>query len=285
MTISTAATNLPEASVIHCVLCDGTSAEPCATIDRRPEGEVDYGIPPGRYRREIMRCDRCHVYFNHHGLLPETFYGGVYNDAAYGSRFRARFDAIMALPPERSDNKQRVARLDAFLARPGVVRSGIRVLDIGSGLGVFAAEMLGRGYEVHVVDPDPRAVEHAREVVGVHGATRGALGAMPEPRPFDMVTLNKVLEHVADPLPALGSAKAFMAPQGVIYVELPDGEAAAAEGFVDRSEFFVEHFTAYGPKSLQWLLSHAGLEILESGRVHEPSGKYSIFAIAGLPDG
>lgn len=276
---------MDEVDDVHCALCGCADAETCATIERRPQGEVDYGIPPERYRRRIMRCAACRVYFNHHGLLPETFYGGAYNEAAYGDRFRARFDAVMALPPGRSDNQQRVARIDAWLASRGSASPSTRVLDIGSGLGVFAAEMQKHGYSMHVVDPDARSVRHAREVVGVRGAQQGALGAMPEATPFDLVTLNKVLEHVPHPLPALESALDFIAPGGAIYVELPDGEAAAAaEGFVDRSEFFVEHFTAWEPRSLEWLLSHAGLRALASGRVHEPSGKYSIYAIAGRTD-
>lgn len=265
-----------------CALCGGREAELCATIAQRPAGEVDYRIPPERYRRRIMRCAACHVYFNDHGLLPDAFYGGAYNDAAYGSRFRARYDAIMALPPGQSDNQQRASRLHARMQNAGRAPSATRVLDIGSGLCVFAAEMRKFGYEMHVIDPDPRAVRHALEVVGVQGASVGSLQAMPTPAPFDLVTLNKVLEHVRDPLGDLKSVTAYLAPRGMIYIELPDGEAAAAaEGFVDRSEFFVEHFTAYGPASLRWLVEQAGLTVQDMARIHEPSGKYTIFAYAG----
>ena len=265
-----------------CVLCGAGEAELCATIASKPESEVDYGIAPERYRRCIRRCAVCRVYFNDHGLLPETFYGGAYNDSAYGDRFRARFDAVMALPRDRSDNKQRALRLDAVLRKAGRSPKKTRVLDIGSGLGVFPAEMGKLGYEMHVIDPDPRAVRHALEVVGVRGAAAGSLQEMPKSAPFDLVTLNKVLEHVPDPRNGLRSAAAFVAPGGRIYVELPDGEAAAAAGgFTNRSEFFVEHFTAYGPESLRWLVERAGLTIHEMDRIHEPSGKYTIFAIAG----
>ena len=265
-----------------CVLCGAADAELCETIVRKPEREVDYGIPEESYLRRIRRCMACRVYFNDHGLLPDTFYGGAYNDSAYGDRFRARFDAVMALPPERSDNKQRALRLDKVLQNAGRSPPATRVLDIGSGLGVFPAEMRMLGYETHVIDPDPRAVRHALEVVGVRGANVGSLQAMPEPAPFELVTLNKVLEHVPDPQEGLRSATAFMAPRGMIYVELPDGEAAAAAGgFTNRSEFFVEHFTAYGPESLRWLIGRAGLTIRGMDRIHEPSGKYTIFAIAG----
>jgi SAM-dependent methyltransferase len=264
-----------------CVLCGATRADLCELITHRPRGEVDYGIPADAYVRRIMRCGECRVFFNDHGLLPETFYVGAYNDAAYGERFRARYDAVMALPSDRSDNKQRAARLDARMRAEGREPSRTRILDIGSGLGVFAAEMGRLGYEAHVIDPDARAVKHALEVVGVRGGSVGSLESVAGPATFDLVTLNKVLEHVPHPLRGLRTAARLVAPGGMIYVELPDGEAAsAAGGFVERSEFFVEHFTAFGPESLVWLVGHAGLDLRAMERLHEPSGKCTIYALA-----
>src|SRR5258707_7235267 len=37
-----------------------------------------------------------------------------------------------------------------------------RVLDVGGGTGVYARWLVGRGYEVHLVDHSPRHVEEAR---------------------------------------------------------------------------------------------------------------------------
>jgi SAM-dependent methyltransferase len=268
-----------------CVLCGGLDAELCETVAARPTREVDYGIPADRYGRRIMRCATCRVFFNDHELLPEQFYGGAYNEAAYGERFRARYDAVMALPREKSDNKQRALRLDRWLRDAGRAPASTRVLDVGSGLGVFPAEMIRLGYEAHVIDPDPMSVKHAIEVVGVADASVGSLENLPAVPPADLVTLNKVLEHVTAPVRDLRAAAALVAPGGFIYVELPDGEAAAeAGGFVDRSEFFVEHFTAYGPASLRWLVENAGLAVRQLDRLHEPSDKYTIYAIAGQGD-
>jgi SAM-dependent methyltransferase len=265
-----------------CGLCGSSEAQLCATIASRPAGEVDYHIPPDRYYRRIFRCHRCGVFFNDHSCLPASFYEGAYNEASYGSRFLARYEAVMALPAERSDNKQRAARLHAFLQSRGRIPERTRVLDIGAGLCVFPAEMLRHGYRAYAIDPDPRVVRHALEVVKVEHAWAGSVENLPANETFDLVTLNKVLEHVRRPLDGLKSARSAVSrPEGAVYVELPDGEAAAAaEGFVDRSEFYVEHLTAYGPQSIRWLVEHAGLRIVELSRLREPSGKYTIFAIA-----
>jgi 16S rRNA A1518/A1519 N6-dimethyltransferase RsmA/KsgA/DIM1 with predicted DNA glycosylase/AP lyase activity len=71
------------------------------------------------------------------------------------------------LPPERSDNAQRVARIHAFMnewllnALPSA-----RVLDIGVGTGVFLSRFLeqsrGRGWSAHAVEPDPVAAGQLR---------------------------------------------------------------------------------------------------------------------------
>jgi SAM-dependent methyltransferase len=266
-----------------CTLCGVTDASLCATIVARPAGEVDYGIALDKYRRRIFKCRQCGVFFNDHDSLPSAFYDGAYNEASYGDRFRERYETILALAPEKSDNKQRAARLHAYLQAQGCVPVGTRVLDIGCGLCVFPAEMLKLGYATHAVDPDPRVIRHAREVVGVSGAWVGSVEELPRQPPFDLITLNKVLEHVRRPLPGLTSVKSLVARGGAVYVELPDGEAAsAAEGFVDRSEFYIEHLTAFGPQSLRWLVEKAGLRVRELRRLCEPSGKYTIYAIAEL---
>jgi hypothetical protein len=50
------------------------------------------------------------------------------------------------------------------------------VLDVGGGLGTYAAPLAGRGYRVHVLDPPPLHVEQARQ------ARRSGLLAHREPR-------------------------------------------------------------------------------------------------------
>jgi SAM-dependent methyltransferase len=264
-----------------CGLCGSTEAQLCATIASRPAGEVDYHIAPDRYYRRIFRCERCGVFFNDHSSLPQSFYEGAYNQASYGTGFLARYEAILALPAERSDNKQRAARLHSFLEGRGWTPQRTRVLDIGAGLCVFPAEMLRHGYRTYAIDPDPQVVRHALEVVKVEQAWAGSVEKLPAGESFDLVTLNKVLEHVQRPLDGLRSVRSVVSRQGgVVYVELPDGEAAAAESFIDRSEFYVEHLTAYGPQSIRWLVEQAGLRVIEISRLREPSGKYTIFAIA-----
>ena len=58
----------------------------------------------------------------------------------------------------------------------------------------------------------------------------------------------------------LARARDFVAHGGVVYVEVPDGEAAAEEGAA-REEFFVEHLHVFSAASLALLADRAGFAL------------------------
>ena len=96
---------------------------------------------------------------------------------------------------------------------------------------------------------------------------------------FDLVTLNKVLEHVRGPITMLKRAHTLLREGGTVYVEVPDGERAAADG-PGREEFFVEHVCAFSEASLGLALERAGLVERRVESVRDPSGKYTLVAFA-----
>jgi SAM-dependent methyltransferase len=260
-----------------CPLCRG----PLATTfeyDARPAGETEFDIAPDRYRRSYAQCSTCGLYAADLGALDlDALYAGAYVDATYAADgIGATFDRIMALAPERSDNAGRVARVVEWLGG----RSG-RILDVGSGLGVFPAALRRNGFDAVVaLDPDARAVEHTRSRAGVEAVVgdfmdAGDLGL----GRFDLVTLNKVLEHVPDPVAMLARVHDHLEPGAAVYVELPDGEAAALDpDGQGREEFFLEHLWVFGPASLALLARAAGFAVQRLERLREPSGKYTVYA-------
>lgn len=233
-----------------------------------PAGETRFPIE-GAYYREVLRCGACGHFVSHHDL--GDLYSRDYVDATYGDGLRESFERIVALPPERSDNHRRVRRLLEF-AGP----EPRTVLDVGSGLCVFLAGLKEVGWPGTAVDPDPRAVAHAREVVGVE-AVCGDIMELDGLGRFDVVAFNKVLEHVEDPVTMLERSRRFLARGGFVYLEVPDGDAAAAEG-PEREEFFIEHFHVFSPASLALLAGRAGFSPLRLDRIREPSTKFTLAA-------
>ncbi len=121
------------------------------------------------------------------------------------------------------------------------------------------------------------------ERVGVEALAGDFMGFTGEGK-FDIVTFNKVLEHVEDPVAMLRHASAFLAPGGFVYLELPDGEMAAREG-AGREEFFIEHLHVFSFMSITMLAERAGLTPLAVERLQEPSTKHTLrsFMTAEVP--
>ncbi len=208
-------------------------------------------------------------------------YAGPYLDATYGDKegLRRSFERIIALPSERSDNWGRVRRVLDF-AR-GYLPRRERVptlLDVGSGLAVFPYGMKQAGWHVTALDPDARAARHARETVGV-AVTVGDFMMLEaeELGRYDVVTFNKVLEHVEAPVAMLARAAPLLEDGGFVYVELPDGEAAARDGG-EREEFFIDHHHVFSATSVALLADRAGFDVKALERLREPSGKYTLRA-------
>ncbi|MBI4343024.1 MAG: class I SAM-dependent methyltransferase [Candidatus Omnitrophica bacterium] len=263
---------------LACV-CGGEPFAPLFTYASPPPGEPRYAFALGAYRREVWRCQRCGHCRAVHDLDASALYSGDYVNTAYaGDGILRAYDRIMALPPSQSDNAGRVARVVAWAERlplpPGRART---ILDVGSGLCVFLSRMKAAGWACTALDPDARAVTHAREVVGVD-AIQGAFLDVSGLGRFDLIAFNKVLEHVQEPAAMLIKAAKHLAPRGGLYVEVPDGEMAARAG-AQREEFFIDHWHVFSAASLTLLASRAGYAIQALERLQEPSGKYTLRAL------
>jgi SAM-dependent methyltransferase len=191
---------------------------------------------------------------------------------------RQAFERIVSLPEDLSDNAGRVRRIIDFAATHFGAQKRPSVLDVGSGLCVFLHGMNREGWRCTAMDPDPRAVRHGRELVGVEAICADFSEAQ-DLGHYDVVTFNKVLEHVVDPIAMLQKARGIVSDAGFVYVELPDGEGALQDPVgVEREEFFVEHIHIFAAASVALLAARAGFTLLSLERVREPSTKYTLRA-------
>lgn len=261
-------------------MCGAGRLERLFFYDRPPEGEVRFRFSSaGDYRRDVLRCTLCGHFLSVHTMDVTDLYAGEYVSATYGDDgLRRSFDRVNMLPPERSDNVGRVRRILDFASRlisaPAQESRPPSVLDVGSGLCVFLYRMKQAGWAGTALDRDRRQAAHARDVVGVE-AICGDLGDESGLGRFDLVTFNKVLEHVDDPIALLAKSADHLLPGGVVYVEVPDGEAAVRDG-PGREEFFIDHPHIFSAVSLAFLARRAGFIMLELERLQEPSMKYTL---------
>ena len=94
---------------------------------------------------------------------------------------------------------------------------------------------------------------------------------------FDLITFNKVLEHIAPIIETLSGALRFLLPDGLVYIELPDGETAASKSLT-RQEFFLEHHFVFSMDAIALLARRAGMRVELSERIQDPSGKFTLYA-------
>jgi SAM-dependent methyltransferase len=101
-------------------------------------------------------------------------------------------------------------------------RTAGRLLDVGSGRGDLGVVLQRRGWEVVGLEPSPDACEKAgrRGIRSLRGTLTSARAALDGP--FDAVTFNHSLEHVAEPLDDLVHARRLLRDDGIVIVSVPN---------------------------------------------------------------
>ena len=149
------------------------------------------------------------------------------------------------------------------------------VLDIGCGVGFFAAWLKEDGNRVTGVDALPHAAAHealAEYYTADLNASGGTLPVELDGRRFDRVLLLDVLEHLTEPERLLAAARGALREHGRLVVSLPNvanitvrlalllGRFNYAErGIMDRT-----HLRFFTRKTARRLLEDNGWEILEA---------------------
>lgn len=273
-----------------CAVCASELDQISLTITVPDRFERALEIPPQGYVRTWRTCAGCGTAQNVVSEEVRTKVNTIaehYYEIDFGTTTPAeRYAKIMAIPMDKSDNSQRVLRIREFALNFPLSPVGRRrVLDIGAGLGVFLARFVTDQWEATAVEPDPKNAEHLR-VIGqnVFQVVGGLYSGQPELGNQDLVTLNKVVEHIAKPVEFLQMCQQALNPnRGVMYVEVPDVLNLTARPSTDNS-LGVLHHHLYDVSSLATLFSRAGMVCLESRRVLDPSGKLTVCGFGCMPE-
>lgn len=109
-----------------------------------------------------------------------------------------------------------------ILARCKEYKPQGRVLDVGCGYGFFLKLMREHGYVVQGVELSPSACNYAHNRWGLN-VFQGVLEEAGFPGAcFDIVVMNNVLEHLADPLNTLLTVNRLLSPAGLLIVTVPN---------------------------------------------------------------
>ena len=136
------------------------------------------------------------------------------------------------------------------------VRRGMRVLDIGCGVGVVSmmlGELVGPEGSVVGVDLSPAQIEQSRKLAAAQGADNcqfieaSAMATGLPAEAFDLVYGRLLLIHLADPVGALHEIMRVLAPGGVLAYEDFEVASAGSEPASPLEQFGVL-LTQLGPR-------------------------------------
>ena len=204
-------------------------------------------------------------------LCTET--GLVRNDPVPGDEELARFYSEeyrtaykAAERPRRSQILRNFRRVADHVRRfRDVLEPAGRVLDVGAGSGEFIFLMRALGKEAVGVEPNRGYSIWCREELGLDVRTTHLEPELFETGSFDLIRFNHVLEHLNDPVKYLAMARTWLAPEGVLYVEVPNIEEDCR--VKSRGNLFhYGHIWNFNPWTLRAVAGLAGLEELDATR-------------------
>jgi SAM-dependent methyltransferase len=224
-----------------CGLCSGLEREVLATRGR------------GHQPLTTALCRGCGL-VSHHPLPSAAemaaFYAKDYRVAYKGGFEPKRKHALRALRGAMS----RASRLMPFL------HGGAKLLDIGASSGEFVYVMARSGLDAHGIEPNEAYADFARRSYGVAIQTGGFEQAAPAEASLHLVTMNHVLEHVADPWQALRRIHAWLAEDGVLFLEVPNLSATHKQV---GNIFHMAHIWNFTPETLVLLAWQCGFAPME----------------------
>lgn len=218
---------------------------------------------PGEFR--MAQCEACGLIRQHPRLAWESlkhYYSGEYYRDESTLRYR--------MVKDESNPLRRWHRGYGSAKRLRAVERhapGGRLLDVGCGMGLFleAAHTSGR-WEVAGIEPTEVACNIVRQGLGVP-VHMGTLVDYPAPdKPFDLITLWNVLEHVPDPTDTLGRCNAMLADGGVLSLTIPNVEGVGKRVF---GKYWVgwdlpRHLYIFPRPVLETMLNQMGFELIDA---------------------
>jgi len=172
--------------------------------------------------------------------------------------------------PDRLLGEQRLLFLDR-LKRMEEMREGEkgRVLDVGSGRGVFLEAALATGWDCAGQEFSKDAADAIQTRLGIDMVVCNELNkAGFEPESFDLVNMNHVLEHLYEPQSSVAEIYRILKPGGLFYCEVPrqTNFLNLLSNVFGKSDFgfyyLREHLLVFDKHPLRLLLNTAGFDVL-----------------------
>ncbi len=218
---------------------------------------------------DLFRCPGCGMAF-----LEIT---GDEEDAPFDEYWDAANEEIYGDPGVVAELTRKFGR---YLPVVEALAPNRRILDVGSGAGIFLHAAKEYGFEPLGVEPSGRAVAICRRRYSALPVVQGLLCDEDElPRQVGCITLWDVIEHVPDPEGLLSVCAAHLAEGGLLLLETPD-EGALLRHLIRfaghlsprldqrRKIYYRAHRYYFTRCAMEMLLRRSGFHLVRAFRDH-----------------
>ena len=160
---------------------------------------------------EHHRCPRCRLIFI--DPIPDNL------SAYYPNDYHTLPKSTKEMDSSSRDEKFKIDIVERFA-------NGKRLLEIGSSFGGFSYLAKKAGYEVNAIEMNPKCCEFLNEVIGINAIqSDNPVEALEHEKPYDVIALWHVIEHLPDVWSTLDAAYEKLKPGGIMILASPNPDS------------------------------------------------------------
>jgi SAM-dependent methyltransferase len=229
----------------------------CGGVELAPIFRQRFETPSGGYLLDgytLVACERCGF----------CFADDVPDQAAFDRYYRE----MSKYEHGDTDGRQTPHELVRFRELAAIIREFIparssRILEFGCATGGLLAELQSAGYtDLTGIDPSPSCAAAVRRLYGIPASAGTLTDLDVRPGSSDFLILLGVLEHVRDLAGATRKMADLLAPQGRVFIAVPDASRYTQGQDAPFQDISVEHINYFGPTSLANLMGSHGFREL-----------------------
>jgi SAM-dependent methyltransferase len=181
--------------------------------------------------------------------------------AFYRSNYRTEYKG--AAQPRMRQIWRNFGRLERHIAENRAFYAGRKAcLDLGSGSGEFMFMAGAIGIDCIGVEPNAGYAAYSRETLGLNVLVQTLEETRFADGQFDLIRLSHVMEHMRDPVRSLKVLRNWLADDGILYIEVPNTRAEAAQKMRGKM-FHYGHIFNFSPATFRAAAGLAGFEELD----------------------
>lgn len=220
----------------------------------------------------FVKCSNCGLVFQ----SPRAPFNEVlsyYPSKSYWGRDVRRLKKTLGLSKERERAYSHLYK--GIFSRK---KSG-KILDIGSGLGLFLSKFKEKDWDVLGTDISHDIGNYSKKIFGIEVLIGDFVNIRFPNNHFDLITMNGVFEHIYNPKETLLKTKKLLKKEGLLVIVIPNIESLGY--LIHRKNWHQfqpgRHIYHFSPKTITRILVDCGFRIDEINHTYWAHNYYSLF--------